>query len=645
MTVGVALEISALLLLGCLIIAMFYRTKLWAAADKVLFLLIVVCTLSTLADITNVYIENEKLENLYGLMYWSTFAYFVLRNLTPLAYLSYIITLTGQWNALRKRTVPFISLVFPTVAVTLLVITNFWTDAIFYYDAAKEYHRGDQLWILYSVAFYFMAYSIVFTVQHQDQIEKEKRWAIFLFVPFTFVAVILQFINVEMRLEMLFTALCIMLIMFTLQRREEVVDGATGLWNRAAFIRDVQKYLAGKQRFTVISIYIGNLELLNKTLGFRQTEQAVLGKAGSLRHYLTAVNAAYTVGQGKYELVLWGKKAQRAWVLAEELNRIWKDPWQYQGLELGLPVYLAVSDCPADFEDEDALLRFSDVFYQYAPCPGQVFRAGELKKKLPDQDLEQIIEQALLDKRFEVYYQPILCTEDGRFRSAEALVRLYDDRYGFIPPSEFIPVAEANTSIIEIGRFVLEEVCEFIAMNRLQEWGIDFIEINLSVVQCMQSDLAEQVMGILRRYEVEPSQINLEITETAAINSSEIMLKNMQRLWNEGIRFSLDDYGTGYANLSYLLNFPFSLIKLDRELVAWESESEKGTVAMRYTIEMLRAMGFRMVAEGVENKELADFLSENGCDYQQGYFFSRPMPGADFLKFLEERSGAGLFRE
>ena len=249
----------------------------------------------------------------------------------------------------------------------------------------------------------------------------------------------------------------------------------------------------------------------------------------------------------------------------------------------------------------------------------------------------QVMRQALRNKTFEVYYQPIYSVEKGHYTSAEALIRLRDEELGFISPDEFIPLAEKNGMILEIGEFVFRDVCSFVSKKRLWEKGIEYIDVNLSVVQCMQEKLHERLIEIMDEYRLEYSYINLEITETAAIMSSETLKSNMDKLMDKGIKFSLDDYGTGFSNTSNLVEYNFHTIKLDKSMVWAAMEDEKAMCALEYTIGMVKAMNMELVAEGVENKEQAEKLENMGCDFFQGYLYSRPICKEDFYMKISEQ--------
>ncbi len=249
-------------------------------------------------------------------------------------------------------------------------------------------------------------------------------------------------------------------------------------------------------------------------------------------------------------------------------------------------------------------------------------------------EVERAISRALKHGGFSVCYQPIYSIKKDRFESAEALIRLYDKKLGYISPDEFIPIAEKNGTILQIGLYVFDEVCRFIKKQNLQTYGIDYVEINLSVVQCMQRELSKQLVRIMKYYQVRSEQINLEITESAVVEEPERLKENMRILCEEGIQFSLDDYGSGYSNMNAVVSLPLSYVKLDRSIVWSAFENSRAYIAMTSSIEMFKKMNLKVIAEGIETIEQSRRLSELGCDYLQGYYYSKPLPEGEFLQYL-----------
>ena len=250
--------------------------------------------------------------------------------------------------------------------------------------------------------------------------------------------------------------------------------------------------------------------------------------------------------------------------------------------------------------------------------------------------IEQAMMTSIENDVFEVHYQPIFDTNTGRFHSMEALARLNVPGYGYVSPEEFIRIAEQNGAILQIGILVLKEVCLFIKQFHLKEKGIEFVEVNLSVVQCMQEKICSELMQVIREYNIPPEMINLEITESAAAYSEQRLIQNMARLSLYDITFSLDDYGSGYSNVNYLVDLPFSIVKLDKYIVWAAMKKVTSRKILENTIAMFKDISLKVVAEGIEDLEMVEMLTSMGADYLQGYFFSKPVPKEKLLECLEE---------
>lgn len=188
--------------------------------------------------------------------------------------------------------------------------------------------------------------------------------------------------------------------------------------------------------------------------------------------------------------------------------------------------------------------------------------------------------------------------------------------------------------IMQIGNYVFDSVCKFTTENKLWEYGIEYIEVNLSPVECMQVNLHERILAVMSEYGLDRRYINLEITETAAVGSNELINANMDALILAGLSFSLDDYGTGFSNTTKLIELPFKIIKLDKSILWLAMKDQQAMSVLRHTVSMLTELYREIVVEGVETKEQVVILSELGCNYLQGFYFSKPIPGGEFLQYL-----------
>ena len=258
-----------------------------------------------------------------------------------------------------------------------------------------------------------------------------------------------------------------------------------------------------------------------------------------------------------------------------------------------------------------------------------------LEKRRREIEIIQAISKAIDEASFQVYYQPIYSLSEKRYTKMEALVRLIDENIGFVPPDEFIPIAEKNGDILAIGEIVLEKVCSFIEEYHPEDYGISTIHVNLSVVQCMQENINIRLMNIIDKYRIPHKLIDFEITETTADNTSDSLDKIMKFFNERGINFSLDDFGTGYSNQSNIMQYPYSIVKIDKSMV-WACDSNpKAFVSLKHTVAMIKDLDMVVLAEGVETEEQKELLNEIGVEYLQGYYFSRPLPVAETINILK----------
>ena len=345
----------------------------------------------------------------------------------------------------------------------------------------------------------------------------------------------------------------------------------------------------------------------------------------------------YYLKNGLFAFVIRGKySVDRIEDMAQVMVPKLRDLFVVDGIRLKLDFAMCGVMIPNEIMSENQLIRLSESFDHAVPLNKYV-RYSEMvpeKEFVVRNNLDRIISDAIKNNKFEMYYQPIYSTRDGKFVSAEALIRLRDEQLGFISPALFIPAAEKSGSILQIGEFVIKDVCRFLSESDLANSGIRFLEVNLSVVQCMQANMASKIRDILDEYKITPDRINFEITETASEYLADAVLRTMSDISDNGNGFSLDDYGSGYSNLSRVMSFPYRIIKLDKSLVDGLGDSRSYEI-VRQTISLLKSLGAEIVVEGVEDKQKAEWFSDMGCEYIQGYYYAKPMPEHEFIAFCK----------
>lgn len=438
-------------------------------------------------------------------------------------------------------------------------------------------------------------------------------------------------------LNLMLAMICMTLFHYQ-QNAGTVTDVITEQFNRqfmGEFVRN--KFIAGKA-FGVIVVAMDDFKFVNKTYGVENGDH-LLYQVGYFLEHLKCPKTVFRFGSDQFCVIV-DKNSDHLEALGEQIQERFHHPW-YD--ESQTPVMMSASvcciECPRDAVDYRELIEVIDYSMSIAKKTrkGLVTRAGEidLDKIKNDKAIEKAVKLAIDRDELMVYYQPIFSVTKGVYNSAEALVRLHDDEMGWISPEDFIPIAEKNGLIVEMGELILEKVCRFIHDFKLSETTVEYIEINISPVQLVQVNFVERVKAIMEKYGVTPNQINIEITETATMNSSSTVSNNIAKLVDYGISLSLDDYGSGNANIDYINRMPFKIIKLDKYII-WDSfKNSKAGITLEYTIRMLNALELFIVAEGVETEDMRTQLAEYGCHYMQGWYYSKAVPDVEFVKLLE----------
>ena len=308
-----------------------------------------------------------------------------------------------------------------------------------------------------------------------------------------------------------------------------------------------------------------------------------------------------------------------------------------QGMELGADDYLTKPFTKAELVGAIAIRlkkqeAFAELYNTLQIQSNEFIIQQNADEKLAQ--LKRSLYRALKREEFLVYYQPQISMNTGKIVGAEALVRWQHHEKGLIPPTEFIPVAEKTGFIIPLGEWILQTACK-----QVQAWKNDGfsglrVAVNLSPRQFHQPDLSSRVALILEKIGLEPSSLELELTESLMEEDVKSAIATLTQLKNLGISISIDDFGTGYSSLSYLTQYPFDTLKIDRSFVRNITDGSRNAAIVKAIIEMAHSLCLEVIAEGVETQAEKNFLLRSECDVMQGYLFSPPLSAADFEQLL-----------
>ncbi len=632
----IVLDLAALIIIVVLLISCILRKMTGSRSNRVFLLLVLTVAASTVFDIAAVLLDRNVNANIHAL-YAAHFGYSLTHFLTAPLYLVFFISLADTWHVLKKSILLKVMMFSPTIIVVALFLINTHTGILFSVDGG--YTRGPYYFLLYVNVFLYVVFDIIFISWFHKLFSLGDLMAILFVVVFIIGSMVVQMLNPENLVEMFVGSVSLFLLSTFMQRPEEYVDSFTGLMKHSAYARDMKRNYFNGKHVTVIMLNISNYESVQAMIGFDSIMELLKKVAEEIHDSNKRLHGhadLYYLDNGRFRIMFSGKDRARAEAVAEDLNRKLKQPMHFRGVDITLAPFIVISQCPEEMTDFKMLMAFGADFHKKNYYTGRVMRASEMydKNELDIQtNIDLIIERAIENDSFQVYYQPIYSLTRGKFISAEALIRLIDPQHGYISPEALITAAERSGAIHKIGEIVFDKVCQFIASEEFNDLGLDYIEVNLSVAQIMDSDLPDIITSTMEKYNIAPDKINLEITETAASYTQRVMMENLNKLVNAGFSFSLDDYGTGYSNMQRVIQMPLKLIKLDKSFVD-ENNNPKMWIFLENTVKMLKDMNMEIVIEGVETQEMLNAFTDLKCDFVQGYIFSKPIPKKDFVTFI-----------
>ena len=627
-------DISALMITLVILFYFIYKNTI-KSQQNTLFLGLIICALvSNISDLISIYSISNPGRFPRWFEYFINEFYLVSFCGTAVVYLAYIICLTSSKTlSLFDK----IRIYLPYAVLFISIYSTGQTGFIFYFDKEGQYCHGKGFILMYICAFYYMISALVYSIAGLKKIGKAKFNTIIFFTNAILLSIAMQMFFKGLLISQFMTSVSVLILYLSLENPENYMDRILHIYNNKAFIEVFKVYTRKKKKFVLLGIEIGGIKYINENLGVLEGNRVMMETASFFKSVAGRKNVFHLSGS---QFLIMSNDQNMDWNnVVDRISDRFSDAFECSGMEISLDVNMCLFSYPqvvSNLEDAIDLLEYSLKYAKETGGSGIVYGDKELLAKgKRETQIVYMLGKAIKEDGFCVHYQPIYSVEKGRYTTAEALVRFKESDIGFVSPEEFIPIAEKNGMIVRIGEIVFEKVCKFYKENHLEEKGIENIHFNLSVVECMQQKLHEKIENIMDKYQLDSSKISLEITETAAVTSREILINNMNQLIDRGFKFSMDDYGTGFSNTSTLIAYPFDEIKIDKSIVWSAMEDEKAMIAFKHSVAMIKDLDFKIVAEGVETKEQAKMLGDLGCDYFQGYYYSKPVSEDDFMSLID----------
>ena len=616
--------LPSLLVLAILLVYYFARPRLPNRLNRAFLILIVTNIATVILDVLATLADNEYRSLPVWLVSLLNLLYFVLFIGRVLAFFRLAIVLlkldTRGYNG--KKTLMY--LVF--LACEAVVLSSPFTGAVYTIDAAG-YHRGPLYDVLPVCSFFFLAMGILLLVRYRSRVRKGTLISALAYHVILVAGNIVRILFPQYLVMNVFCLLAILVIYLSFENPDLYITDRGPAFNTRAFTDWLDDPLhRANTRILGFAIRYYNDE--RSMYGGQQMDQGLgliiswLGKQFPelLLFYLRGGNFALAGGEDAD----WESIRRR-------ISERFQQPWQAESADLYLnatyvEIGLSGQEAPSD-RIVNTLIYALDEAGESRDIE-QVLMPEETLREIDRQiGIKRCLDRALENDAVEVFLQPIVESGTRRTVAAEALARLRDEDGELIPPDRFIPIAEKNGHINLLGAQVLRKVCAFIRDHDMEAAGLRWINVNLSPIQCMHSDLPRLFSAILQEYGVPADRIHLEITEESVVNYAK-QEAQIENLLGCGFQICLDDYGSGFSNLHQVKRYSFSNIKLDMNIV-WDYCRDRDSL-LPALVDAFRRMGFSITAEGIETQEMADAMAGIHCDYLQGFLYSRPLPMEEF---------------
>ena len=563
----------------------------------------------------------------------TTTIFYLFQALLPYALLCYIMTLhDNKLISVKKMLLAGLA----TILLASIVLTNPFTEKLFYFDVSAGYVEGPWYRLMYYSALFHLAVILILVISWRKEFGSQKTKVILDILILCGCGVVIQLLHYPLLMTGFGMSLGILALFLTINNPNANRDSLTGVYNHLYLTRRSDELIAAGKSFHIITIYLYQLKHINKVAGVEGGDYILQLTAKKLEELCGSRVFRIT---GKRFLVLTMSLQEYEYYITQ-IKKMFETDMQLDAdsSKPATPVILSGIVHGQKLGASGLMLEYAEYLESLSMQNGMIEVIQDDQQTMDgflyNKKVEQYLCTAIAQDLFEVYYQPVYSTEKNDFVTLEALSRLHHPELGWIAPDVFIQIAEKNHMIEQITDLQFKRICMFINEHRDLMKKLFNIKVNLSSLDLMRSDCSSHFIRMMDDMDIQHDWIQFEITETVATEYNAGLGMVVDGFMAAGVRLCLDDFGSGYANLNTVMRLPFSAIKIDRTLLFDICNDKKRAMFYQSIIETFHRMGYSIVSEGVETEEEMSLLSSWGVDMIQGYYFSRPLPVEELLKLL-----------
>ena len=628
---SITFNLAALVIsMTCVLYTLMMRTRIKFSNRLFMSLILIVIIDSLTGILCEVVVYSglsygAKLFCFYAFQYLYFFTHFAIAPILAL----YIIISCGVSFRFSKRA-RFL-LAFPFILMELMVAVNPFTNLVYSVDENIVFHRGVGVYIAYFVSAFYVMFSIVAMVLYWNVFNRMKRFAIAYFFILVIAGTLIQMVVFSVRCELMCEAIGLLGLMIMFENDEDRIDISTWGYNRNAFLHDAGIYFKYNRHFYTICIRIQNGDVYRKIAGYEEYEK-VLFMVVKFLSSISPKYEVYRVSNDCFFLICPDIDETEAGRVSKQVFDRFQREWLRKNSSFLLKACIIRAYSPEQFGNIGYLLLLSDSAFEKEP--DRIYSQNDLDFILRRAKVEIAVKRGIEEGKFKVSYMPIYSKDGLIIYGARAELEFTDDELGYIDKSEFLPIAEETGLIERLGWLNIEEVFYFLGGGITEEMGLEFIIINLSSVQVIRTDFVDNVKALIEKYGVNPGRVIFNLTESAVTSDEKIMGNVIKELVDIGIRFGIENYGSGFFTNQSSASPLFEGVVMDAARMYTAFMNEQTRIILENRIKMVKDMGKDILISHVDDSNLMEFASGMNVDYFQGMYFSQGSSRNEFIAIL-----------
>ncbi len=637
---NLSFELAALFIMIVLLVNFILDKELHSTRYKVFRWMCIITFINIIVTLTAMVVSDFYMSCPLWLVYITNMLYFILLPSPSAIYFFYVIILTVRKLTFLRLFILFI----PYVIYVLIILINIISPSVYTVTAEDGYLRGDLYQLPYIIVFIYVIFIILSAIKHRNTIYRGITTILCFSLLFSVGLVAVQIVMPEVVMSGFGSAVSMLFIHLYIQNESSSKDELTGLNSRKTLVYRMTRLTEANQPFSLYVFSIRNFKTINERHGLAYGDLLLQKIRSHFLCYFPSKNL-YRYSGDEFAMISFDSNENSIISTEQKLLKAtdrFNSSFSIEEQECMVGLVYTRVDFPefgsntrelisaVDYSINILKTRFDGNNFYY---DASVYNSAKRYNTIAER-----VKHALNHDGFDAYYQPIFSAKTGDFTEAEALIRIKDNENDPIFPEEFIPIAEQKGLIVDITYFMVKKVCE--NMREIYDtYGdtlhLDAISVNFPYVQFLKPDMESKISDILKQYNIPTHKMKIEITERTIVSDTAITRATMEKMQEKGYVFELDDFGVDYSNLSLILNLPVSIIKVDKSLVsAILSNSENMAFFERFA-QGIKTTNRTIVVEGVETHEAAKYFIDCGCEFIQGFVFSKPLPFEEYVEFLK----------